>query len=60
MNIAEKNLRLAVLIDADNAPRDCLQGIMAKRQLTRLRVFRGSEHPHQAQKPETYVEGGNE
>ena len=24
----EKNLRLAVLIDADNAPRDCLQGIM--------------------------------
>lgn len=28
MNIAEKNLRLAVLIDADNAPRDCLQGIM--------------------------------
>lgn len=28
MNIAEKNLRLAVLIDADNAPRDCLKGIM--------------------------------
>ena len=24
----EKNMRLAVLIDADNAPRDCLQGIM--------------------------------
>lgn len=24
----DKNLRLAVLIDADNAPRDCLQGIM--------------------------------
>ena len=36
------------------------QNAMAKRQLTRLRVFRGSEHPHQAQKPETYVEGGNE
>jgi len=32
---------------------------MAKRQLTRLRVFRGSEHIHQAQKPEMYVEGGN-
>jgi len=24
----DKNLRLAVLIDADNAPRDCLEGIM--------------------------------
>ena len=24
----DKNMRLAVLIDADNAPRDCLQGIM--------------------------------
>ena len=24
----DKNLRLAVLIDADNAPRDCLQGVM--------------------------------
>ena len=32
---------------------------MAKRQLTRLRVFRGGEHTHQAQKPEVYVEGGN-
>ena len=32
---------------------------MAKRQLTRLRVFRGPEHIHQAQKPEVYVEGGN-
>ena len=32
---------------------------MAKRQLTRLRVFRGSEHIHQAKKPEMYVEGGN-
>ena len=32
---------------------------MAKRQLTRLRVFRGAEHIHQAQKPEVYVEGGN-
>ena len=32
---------------------------MAKRQLTRLRVFRGAEHIHQAQKPEAYVEGGN-
>ena len=32
---------------------------MAKRQLTRLRVFSGSEHIHQAQKPEVYVEGGN-
>lgn len=28
MNENDKNLRLAVLIDADNAPRDCLQGIM--------------------------------
>ena len=28
MNDNDKNLRLAVLIDADNAPRDCLQGIM--------------------------------
>ena len=28
MNLTEKNMRLAVLIDADNAPRDCLQGIM--------------------------------
>ena len=28
MSITDKNLRLAVLIDADNAPRDCLQGIM--------------------------------
>ena len=32
---------------------------MAKNQLTRLRVFRGAEHTHQAQKPEVYVEGGN-
>ena len=32
---------------------------MAKRQLTRLRIFRGSEHIHEAQKPEVYVEGGN-
>ncbi len=32
---------------------------MAKRQLTRLRVFAGAEHIHQAQKPEVYVEGGN-
>ncbi len=32
---------------------------MAKHQLTRLRVFRGAEHIHQAQKPEMYVEGGN-
>lgn len=32
---------------------------MAKRQLTRLRVFRGAEHIHQAQKPEVYTEGGN-
>ena len=31
----------------------------AKRQLTRLRVFAGAEHIHQAQKPEVYVEGGN-
>lgn len=28
INDADKNLRLAVLIDADNAPRDCLKGIM--------------------------------
>jgi hypothetical protein len=28
MSITDKNLRLAVLIDGDNAPRDCLQGIM--------------------------------
>ncbi|MCC8356952.1 MAG: 50S ribosomal protein L13 [Oscillospiraceae bacterium] len=32
---------------------------MAKNQLTRLRIFRGEEHIHQAQKPEAYVEGGN-
>ncbi len=32
---------------------------MAKNQLTRLRVFRGAEHTHQAQKPEVYVEGGS-
>ncbi len=32
---------------------------MAKNQLTRLRIFRGGEHTHQAQKPEMYVEGGN-
>ena len=32
---------------------------MAKNQLTRLRIFRGAEHIHQAQKPEVYVEGGN-
>ncbi len=32
---------------------------MAKRQLTRLRVFRGEEHIHQAQQPVVYVEGGN-
>ena len=32
---------------------------MAKNQLTRLRVFKGSEHTHAAQKPEMYVEGGN-
>ncbi len=32
---------------------------MAKNQLTRLRVFAGAEHIHQAQKPEVYVEGGN-
>ena len=32
---------------------------MAKNQLTRLRIFRGGEHTHQAQKPEVYVEGGN-
>ena len=32
---------------------------MAKHQLTRLRVFRGSEHIHQAQQPVAYVEGGN-
>jgi len=32
---------------------------IAKHQLARLRVFRGSEHIHQAQKPEVYVEGGN-
>lgn len=28
MSLNNNNLRLAVLIDADNAPRDCLQGIM--------------------------------
>ena len=28
INDSDKNLRLAVLIDADNAPRDCLKGIM--------------------------------
>lgn len=28
INDTDKNLRLAVLIDADNAPRDCLKGIM--------------------------------
>ena len=28
INDNDKNLRLAVLIDADNAPRDCLMGIM--------------------------------
>ena len=28
INDNDKNLRLAVLIDADNAPRDCLKGIM--------------------------------
>ena len=33
---------------------------MAKRQLTRLRIFRGAEHIHQAQQPEVYVEGGND
>ena len=32
---------------------------IAKHQLARLRVFRGAEHIHQAQKPEVYVEGGN-
>ncbi len=32
---------------------------MAKNQLTRLRIFRGGEHNHQAQKPEVYVEGGS-
>ena len=32
---------------------------MAKNQLTRLRIFRGAEHTHQAQKPEVYVEGGS-
>ena len=32
---------------------------MAKRQLTRLRIFRGAEHIHQAQQPIAYVEGGN-
>ena len=31
---------------------------IARQQLTRLRVFRGAEHIHQAQKPELY-EGGN-
>ena len=31
---------------------------IARQQLTRLRVFRGTEHIHQAQKPELY-EGGN-
>ncbi len=31
----------------------------AKRQLARLRVFRGEEHIHQAQQPVVYVEGGN-
>ena len=29
---------------------------MAKNQLTRLRIFRGEEHNHQAQKPEAYEE----
>ncbi len=28
LSINDNNLRLAVLIDADNAPRDCLQGVM--------------------------------
>lgn len=28
MSVSDNNLRLAVLIDADNAPRDCLQGVM--------------------------------
>ena len=28
MSVSDNNLRLAVLIDADNAPRDCLQDIM--------------------------------
>lgn len=28
MSLNDNNLRLAVLIDADNAPRDCLQGVM--------------------------------
>ena len=32
---------------------------MAKNQLVRLRIFRGNEHTHQAQKPEVYTEGGN-
>ena len=29
---------------------------MAKHQLTRLRIFRGAEHKHQAQKPVAYEE----
>jgi large subunit ribosomal protein L13 len=51
-----ENPELAVRI----AVRGMLQkNAMAKRQLTRLRVFRGAEHIHQAQQPVAYVEGGN-
>jgi large subunit ribosomal protein L13 len=51
-----ENPELAVRI----AVRGMLQkNAMAKRQLTRLRVFRGAEHIHQAQQPVPYVEGGN-
>ena len=54
--LMEKNPELAMKL----AVRGMLQkNAMAKRQLTRLRIFRGNEHIHQAQQPVVYEEGGN-
>ena len=32
------------------------RNIVTKDSLTRLKIYRGAEHPHAAQKPETYTE----
>ena len=32
------------------------RNIITKDSLTRLKIYRGAEHPHQAQKPEPYTE----
>jgi large subunit ribosomal protein L13 len=50
-----------LMIDrADDVVRDAIRGMLPKNRLrrqmaTKLKVYRGEEHPHAAQKPEPFV-----